>query len=256
MTEIERRLRDAPDGGMVAVPAPPPNPMAMIAVAIDKGYDADQLGKLVALHDKWAADEARKAFSAAMSACQREMPVVVKDAENKHTRSFYARLESLTAAIKPVYVRHGFSLSFGTADSQLPNHYRVVCDVRHAGGHAERYQADIPADGTGAKGGAMAMTGPQAAGSTYSYGQRYLQKLIFNLTIADEDDDAIDSSGGITELEAMELDALRGEAGVNGEQFLAWAKVTKYSEMSRKQFEAAKVMLSDRIRRKKNGGAK
>lgn len=231
-------------------------PLDMLRVATDKGFNADQLEKLVRLNEQWEANEARKAFALAMNLCQQEMPVVLKDAENKHTRSRYARLESLTRTIKPVYTRHGFSLAFGTADSPLELHIRLVCKVTHRGGHAETFQADIPLDGTGPKGEVIGgMNRTQAAGSTYSYGQRYLSKLIFNLTIADEDDDGVGDHESITEVHAAEIQALVTEVGFTKEAFLRWAGVERMGQMTVKQYRAALVMLSDK-RRRKNGGAK
>jgi hypothetical protein len=45
----------------------------------------------------------------------------------------------------------------------------------------------MPADGKGAKGGDV-MTRTHAAGSAFSYGQRYLLKLIFNIATGEDDD--------------------------------------------------------------------
>ena len=166
------------------------DPMTMMQSAINSGFSAEQLAQVVSIVQTIRADQAREAFARAMTACQQEMPAVLMDAQNTHTRSRYATLESVNVRIKPVYTKHGFSVSFGTADSPLESHVRIVADLRHDQGHAARYQADLPLDGTGSQGGKSSMNAPQATGSTYSYGQRYLLKMIFNLTIGGEDDDA------------------------------------------------------------------
>ena len=41
------------------------NPMALIARAIDRGYDEARLEKLLDLQQRWEANEARKAYHAA-----------------------------------------------------------------------------------------------------------------------------------------------------------------------------------------------
>jgi hypothetical protein len=116
------------------------------------------------------------------------MPQVGRDADNSHTKSKYARLETLSAAMTPVLTKHGFSISFGTADSPLPGHYRITAEVSHEAGHSRTYQADIPADLGGAKGAAN-KSATHAFGSTMSYGRRYLKMLIFDVVTKGEDDD-------------------------------------------------------------------
>ena len=113
--------------------------------------------------------------------------------------------------IKPAYTKHGFSLTFTTEDSVLPGHYRTVCTCRHSQGHSTLHRVDLPVDGQGAKGGASAMNPVQGGGSTLSYARRYLTYLIFNLVIADEDNDA---QGGITKAQVNELEEIALEAAV------------------------------------------
>lgn len=95
--------------------------------------------------------------------------------------------------MRSIYTRHGFALSFNTADGPGPEQARIVCDVCHAGGHTKRYHVDVPVDGKGARGGDV-MTKTHAMGSGISYGMRYLLRMIFNLAI-DQDDDG-NAAGG------------------------------------------------------------
>ena len=207
--------------------AAPPEPLSLIQIAVEKGYDPAQLKVLVDLQAAVEAQQARKAFNVAMTACQSEMPLVVKDSENAHTRSRYAGLECVQRVARPVYTKHGFSVAFGTMDSPLAEHVRLIADVRHTQGHNERYQADIPLDGKGSQGGKSAMNAPQATGSTYSYGQRYLLKLIFNLTIADEDDDAQGADTGTIDYEqARELMNALKVRQKDVQKFLGWVRET------------------------------
>jgi hypothetical protein len=147
----------------------------------------EQLKALVDLHEQWRAARAKEAFAAALNACQAEMPVIVRDAENSHTRSRYARLDGITHKAKPIYTAHGFALCFSEDDSKTPGFKRIVCDISHREGHCERRWLDLPIDGTGAKGGKSSMNEVQGCISTGSYGQRVLTCRIFNITIADTD---------------------------------------------------------------------
>jgi hypothetical protein len=128
-----------------------------------------------------------------MAAAQAEMEPIRFDSSNDQTRSRYASYAALDRTVRPIYTRHGFALSFNTADAALPEQARIVCDVCHAGGHTRRYHIDMPVDGKGARGGDV-MTKTHAMGSGISYGMRYLLRMIFNLAI-DQDDDG-NAAGG------------------------------------------------------------
>ena len=132
----------------------------------------------------------------AMVACQKEMPIVIAKVSNDQTKSKYAKIEHILQAIKPTYVKHGFSMSFGTDKSQLENHIIVTCDVMHESGYSRKYMSEMPLDSAGIK-GSVNKTAVHATASAYSYAKRYLIGMIFNLTIANEDDDGV-QAGGIT----------------------------------------------------------
>lgn len=219
-------LESKPARGSDALAAArPDDPLAMLSAALQSGQDPAKLEKLMDLAERWKADRAAEQFAGAMNECQKLMPCVVKDALNKHTSSTYARLETVQTTIRPVYTQEGFSLSYGTEDSKLDGHVRVVCDVRHVGGHKERYTLDAPLDGAGMKGSSN-KTGIQATGSTISYARRYLLMMIFNLTVADQDTDgnALDALDTITEAEGLEVEDLITDSKADRERFLEWCE--------------------------------
>lgn len=158
-------------------------------LATNKDVDVEKLERMLAMQERILAKQGEMAFNEAMRACQDQMPAILRNRENAQTNSRYADLEAVNNAIVPVYTKHGFSLSFGTADCPVPLHYRVTCLVSHTGGHSRPYQADIPIDAAGIKGTAN-KTGTHAFGSTMSYGRRYVTLMIFNLTLTNEDNDA------------------------------------------------------------------
>ncbi|MBX9755653.1 MAG: ERF family protein [Pseudomonadaceae bacterium] len=123
-----------------------------------------------------------------MVRAQQRIKPVVRKALNVQTNSTYARLEDIDQEISPIYTDEGFSLSFGTADSSLAGHIRVICDCMHAEGHTKQYQMDLPLDATGI-GGKTNKTGVHAHGSTNSYARRYLTMMIFNVVMVKEDND-------------------------------------------------------------------
>lgn len=176
-------------------PAPAPTPPASEAAAIlsmiervasNPNADLDKMERLYAMRERVAAQEAERAYNEAMSAVQAELRPVATDAANPQTKSRYASYAALDKAVRPIYSKHGFALSFYSGEGAPADHVRVTCKVS-CGGHSERPFVDMPADGKGAKGGDV-MTKTHAAGSAFSYGQRYLLKLIFNIAVGEDDD--------------------------------------------------------------------
>ena len=161
--------------------------------ARDPSIDIDKLDRLLLMRERENARVAEQTFNAAMAAAQAEMEPIRFDSSNDQTRSRYASYAALDRTVRPIYTRHGFALSFNTADAALPEQARIVCDACHAGGHTRRYHVDMPVDGKGARGGDV-MTKTHAMGSGISYGMRYLLRMIFNLAI-DQDDDG-NAAGG------------------------------------------------------------
>lgn len=154
----------------------------------DDSVAPEKVEKFLDLQERILDRRARMLFSESMAQAQSEMGPVSADCYNEHTRSRYASYKALDGALRPIYSRHGFALSFGTADSPLENHIRIVCDISHAAGMTKHVFIDMPADGKGAKGNDV-MTKTHATGSASSYGMRYLLKMIFNVAIGEEDDD-------------------------------------------------------------------
>jgi hypothetical protein len=157
-------------------------------LARDPNASVDKIERLMALWERMEAKRAETAFNAAMAAAQKQMRPVVADATNPQTHSKYASYAALDEVLRPVYTEHGFGLSFDTGDGAPADYVRVLCYVTHVHGHSRTHHVDMPADGKGAKGGDV-MTKTHASGSAYTYGQRYLLKLIFNVPVREFDDD-------------------------------------------------------------------
>lgn len=155
--------------------------------ARDASIDIDKLDRLLVMRERENARLAERQFHEALALAQAEMEPITTDAKNEQTRSKYASYAALDRAVRPIYTKHGFGLTFNTEDAPGELQARIVCDVCHADGHTRRYRIDMPVDGKGAKGGDV-MTKTHAMGSGVSYGMRYLLRMIFNLATDQEDD--------------------------------------------------------------------
>ncbi len=149
--------------------------------------DVKKLESLLEMRERNRAIEARLQFNKAMRDCQAEIMPVVRDAENAHTKSRYAKLEKIDKMIRPIYTKHGFSLTFNS--KSLDNkQVRVFCTCMHDDGHFQEYELDGALDTAGSKGNSN-KTDLQGLGSTVSYLRRYLTCMIFNVVLTNEDDD-------------------------------------------------------------------
>jgi hypothetical protein len=207
--------------------------------ARDPAVDIDKLQRLMEMRDKIERQTAERAFNAAMRAAQSEMRPVATDAANPQTRSRYATYTALDRALRPVYTKHGFALSFDEADSPKPEHIRVLCYVTHDAGFSRTYHKDMPADGKGAKGGDV-MTKTHATGAAASYGARYLLKGIFNVAVGEDDRDGNAAPGeAITEDQVSDLIALADEVGADRAKFCKYFKVESFAAIRADRYKAA-----------------
>jgi hypothetical protein len=217
----------------------PANPLAILAAAVERGCDPDSLGKLLALQERYEANQARQAYAVAMHACQAEMPRVVRDKKNTQTGSRYGSLEQVQRQAQPIYSKHGFSLSYGEADCPREGAKRTICDLRHTGGHCERYHLDLSTDGIGPKGNPIGgMNKIQGEISTTSYGQRRLLCMIFNITICDEDDDG-QAGSYVTEEQSITLQQWLEQTGTNLEAFLKWGSAESLAKFPASKYDDA-----------------
>lgn len=173
---------------VATAPKPEANILSLIErMASDPGCDIDKLERMVALHERSVAREAELEFNDALNAAQSEIGRIGTSKRNEQTKSDYAEFWAIDAVIRPVIAKHGFSLSFDTEPSESPDIVVVLCRMSHRGGHTRVYRVEMPCDGKGAQGAAV-MTRTHAMGAAFTYGQRYLVKMIFNLAVAKDTD--------------------------------------------------------------------
>lgn len=174
------------------IPAPEPKelaitPMSLMQMALETGK-AEQLQILQEMYFKDLARKAEEAFNLAMNAAQSEVTRVIPDAYNQETKSKWATYPALDKMLRPIYIKHGFSLSFDSGESPADT-VTAFCYLSHREGHTRKYQSPpVPLPTKGAKGGAV-MTSTHGTGAAMSYAKRYLLCYIFNIPVGDEDTD-------------------------------------------------------------------
>ena len=160
------------------------NPLMILQAAIEKGIDADQLEKLMTLQERWEANQARKAFDAAMADFQAHCPIIKKTREAD--RYWYAPLDEVLRTIRPHLEATGLSVRFST-ETEGPV-ITAICTVSHRDGHSEVSHFTAPIDEQ------MRVNETQKMGSANTYAKRYALMNALNLAAGNEDDDGVRAS--------------------------------------------------------------
>lgn len=225
--------------------------------ARDPNVDIDKMERLLLMQERVQQRDAEALFNAAMASAQAEMRPVSADAENPQTRSSYASYAQLDRALRPIYTKHGFALSFDEGECPKPDYVRVICHVSHIGGHTRIYHRDMPADGKGAKGGDV-MTKTHAAGAAASYGSRYLLKGIFNVSVGEDDRDG---NGVVEYIDQRQIDTIHNmltEHGLDERKFCAYMGVPNTPAITANNYVSAVAAINATIasRKSKQAAAK
>jgi hypothetical protein len=231
----------------MAIPQVPPTQSLLHVLGramSDPTIDVEKVERYAALYERAIAREDEIAFNQAMMEAQSEMRPISADANNPQTRSKYATYAALDSRVRPIYSRHGFSLSFYTGEGAPEGCIRVQCKVSR-GGHTERPYIDMPSDGKGAKGGDV-MTKTHATGAGITYGRRYLLGMIFNLVIGEDKDgnDASDSGGVVTQDQLNQLVSLADEVGADKAAFCKYMGIDSFAALPAKNFGRAVTALN------------
>ena len=244
------------------VPDQPPATLleAVLRASADPRCDTTKMQALLDMRERLEQQQAKREFASAMMLAQSEMQPVVRDAQNDHTRSRYARLETIDAKIRPVYTRHGFSLTFNSNDS-ADGSVSVSCTVMHTGGFSRDYTLTGGLDSAGSQGKAN-KTPIQALGSTVSYLRRYLTLMIFNLQLTNEDNDGNRVVGYISEEQVSTIVNMLAACteGLSEERhtrvtsdFLRWINAETVSEILASDYPKAMAALQQKLKKAREG---
>jgi hypothetical protein len=236
------------------IPAPA-TPMEMIGRAVASGASVETMEKLLALQERWEANEARKSFVSAIAAFKANPPAILR---NRHvefetrgggkTSYSHATLDNVCDAIGASLASHGLSWRWETEhlDQGI---IRVTCILTHVGGHSERTALQASPDASGGK------NPVQAVGSTVTYLQRYTLLAATGIAVQGQDDDAATAMGAksISMDQVAEIQDGLAEVNADVAAFCAWLRVGSLAEITEAQFPAAMNAIS--AKRKKMGAA-
>lgn len=179
---------------------------AIIGLAKDKDFDVGKLQALMGMQERLEDRQAERAFAAALTAAQAEMPQVermgtVDLGQGKGSYAF-ARLEDMDRVLRPIMIKHGFSVYFDRVQREGQGGGLVVTGtLSHVMGHSKTASFPVALD-----------AGPgrnnlQAAGSADSYARRYILEGFFLIVRKGKDDDGV--AHGKRYIEQPQADELR-----------------------------------------------
>ena len=233
---------------------------AIVALAKDPAVDAAKVQAFLAMQERLEERQAEREFNTAMTAAQAEMSPVVRDAENKENHSKYATLYAVDKMVRPIYLKHGFSLSFGS-EAVEGNNVRITLDTSHNTGHTKRTYFDAPPDTLGPKGSPV-KTQLHGLGSTMTYLRNRLICSVFNIVLKGDKDDDDGNRGGARLIDAAqcgELQDLIAKAGYSEREWLerrSGTGIRSVQEVQQQGFVILKNMLLQIIRQREAGRGK
>jgi len=232
-------------------------PMQMINNAMEKGVDADTLGKMMDLQERHEANQAKKAYVQAMNEFSANRPKILKDKEVNYnttkgnTNYKHASLDGIIQAITPALVK--FGLSYNWITKQENNLIAVTCKVTHIDGHSESTSMSAGADQSGGK------NSIQAVGSTTSYLQRYTLCSILGLAASDDDDGHKSESPLIDDKQLSILTDIYESLNFDKEtktNFANWLKGTHrvawFDKLKQRDYDDVLKMLNRKLKEKEN----
>lgn len=166
--------------------APALTPMTILANAIEKGVDIDQLEKLMGMVERWEKNQARKSFFKALASFQAMCPVIKKNKtaqikSEKGSYSYkYAELGNIEVQIKSAMEQCGLTKrwEYGEEGGQQ----KVSCLITHIDGHTETTEMKADKDNSGGK------NAIQQKGSANTYMERYTLLGGLGIVAAEDND--------------------------------------------------------------------
>ncbi len=165
-----------------------PTPSDLLRIAVEQGADLDRMERLMALQERWEANEARKAFTTAMTDFKAEPLTIFKKKQVGYTTKegefvgySHAELSDVTDVVGPAMARHG--LSYRWSVKQESARINVSCIVTHKLGHSEQVTMDAAPDTSGKK------NAIQSIASALTYMQRYTLLAVTGMSTKGMDDD-------------------------------------------------------------------
>ena len=163
-------------------------PGDLLRIALESGADLDRLERLMKMQQEWEAQQARKAYVAAIATFKKNPPKILKDKRVLFTSAkgttdyMHATLGGVTQPIIEGLAAVGISHRWDVLQPD-GGMIQVTCILTHEAGHSESVTMRAGRDDTGGK------NNIQQVASTITYLERYTLLSITGLATHDMPDD-------------------------------------------------------------------
>ncbi len=220
----------------------PTTPLAMVHEAVKQGADIEVVEKLMALAERYEANQAKKAFNEAIADAKAEIPRILKNrvvdftSQKGRTHYQYEDMGEIAKTVDPILGKYGLSYRY-RATSNIGEPVCVTCIVSHRAGHSEETTLTAGRDESGNK------NSIQAVGSTITFLQRYSLKVALGLAASNDDDGkavgVAENGGFVTGEQVATIEKLIAETGTNLQRFCGYMKVEAIADIPAKSYQRA-----------------
>lgn len=217
-------------------------PISLVERAVMQGASLEMIERLITMQERVEANNARKAFDAAIAAAKAEMPVINKNrvvdftTAKGNTTYRHEDLAEISRTAGPILAKYGLSYRFRTSvENRIVT---VTCLVSHRDGHSEENSLAAAVDESGNK------NHLQAISSASTYLQRMTLKASLGLAAGEDDDGRAAGSSNsqpaerITEEQAETLRKAVEFKGRTVEALCARLKIATLLDLKLSRFES------------------
>jgi len=208
--------------------------------ATSKDIDIDKMQALLDMQERIMDKGAESAFNQAMVKALSEIPSFEEGTQGHNFK--YASFESINKIVKPILAKRGLFVNFTT--NFVDGGVQVTAIITHEDGHREQSTGLYPFDKTGSK------NDIQAVGSAISYGKRYQQNALLNITTHGEDDDGFASQKKVDaeQIKMLNKGLLSGD--LRSGALCEYMEVSKLSEIPAERYSGAVQFIQNMIGQK------
>lgn len=220
------------------VPSAPRSTMEMVQEALMRGLPPEILGKMMDLHDRYEAGQARKAFYEAKTAFKAISLVVLKDKTNSQFGSKYSSIGSVVNPVNEALSKHGLDARWDIEQSEKS--IKVTCILTHVLGYSEKVPLSGPPDVSGQK------NHIQQIKSTLTYLKLATFEAVTGIATQDgnaDDDGNAAGNAPVSDVQAAALETLADDTGADRIRFCRYFKIDRIADLPAKEFDKAKRML-------------
>lgn len=217
--------------------------------ARDPSVDIDKFERLALMKERMEAQEAKRAFNAAMARAKGRIPPILKNrvvdftSQKGRTNYRHEDLSMIARTIDPILQEDGLSYRFRSR--QDGNKLVVTCIITHALGYSEETELAAPEDHSGNK------NAIQAIGSVATYLQRYTLKLALGLASSvDDDAKAANAAETITDEQAEQIKQALDDTNGSISKFAEYFGIEKLTDLPAAKFSAAMTAITNSAKRR------